>query len=352
MKQIDSAQVPSTPVQSIPFQSVVSNLPEVIKAELELAGVPLSNLLCVEKLSHGLSNQNYLLKSRERKWVLRINSVASSHICNRDSEVTNWKIAAEQGLAPELQYVSTDNKYYLSEYIEQDEARDWGALITAHSALPLPDEQEHWHKADTALLSLLNHLARLKCPDNLLSVSEQWRIYSNALTRINTANAEQSVANEWQRGYSRLLSIQETISHWLMELESCALAEQYSHRDLNPHNLLFSQGKLTCIDFEYACGSHPLFDLAGVLSSHALSTSQRSNIIDGYLDNHPKLTPDAKSALPAAINIYWVFAACWALLMAAETDNKAKDKCELQHSPQTRAKYLDCFSQFFSLIVS
>lgn len=324
----------------------------MVKVELELAGVFLSDLLCIEKLSHGLSNQNYLLESRERKWVLRINSVASSHICNRDSEVTNWKIAAEQGLAPALYYVSADNKYYLSEYIEQDEVKDWGGLITALSALPLPDEQEHWHKADTALLSLLNQLARLKCPDNLLSVSEQWHIYRNALTQINNANTEQSSANEWQRDYSRLLSIQGEISHWLMELESCALGEQYSHRDLNPHNLLFTQGKLKCIDFEYACGSHPLFDLAGVLSSHALSTSQRCNIIDGYLENHPKLTSDAKSALPAAINIYWVFAACWALLMAAETDRKTQENCELQNSPQTRAKYLDCFSQFFSLIVS
>ncbi|CAM3289421.1 phosphotransferase [Shewanella violacea] len=342
---------------------LLNSLPQDVKAGLQSAGLVLSSSVSVAVLAEGLSNQNYLIRDRNSSWVLRVNSSASSHICDRDDEINNWKIAAEQGLAPDLYFVSDDKKYYLCEYIEQEEEHRWGKLIAAKSAHPLINESMQWPGAESALLLLLTQLTRLECPQNSLSVSRQWSIYQASMYDIwsqfcNDKSQDQACPKHiaWREKHLQLLSLRNDIRLWLDELDACALGEQYSHRDLNPHNLLFNNGRLQCIDFEYACSSHPLFDLAGVLSSHDLSTAQRHFLIDSYLDNHPKLTLDAKAALPAAINIYWVFAACWSLLMAAdvEIDIEVEEVFGLPRdsSSQPGSQYLDCFSQFYSLILS
>ena len=341
---------------------LLMSLPQDVKTGLQSAGLVLSSSVSVSVLAEGLSNQNYLIRDKHVRWVLRVNSSASSQICDRDAEVKNWKIAAEQGLAPDLYFVSDDKKYYLSEFIEQEEGHSWGKLITAKSAHPLIDESISWPGAESALLRLLTELAGLECPENSLSVSRQWSIYQASMYDIwskicndQAQGDECRQHREWREKHLQLLSLRDDISQWLDELDACALGEQYSHRDLNPHNLLFKNGRLQCIDFEYACSSHPLFDLAGVLSSHTLSTAQRHFLIDAYLDNHPNLTLDAKAALPAAINIYWVFSACWSLLMAAdaETEIEGAEVLDLPRdsSSEHGLKYLDCFSQFYSLIL-
>lgn len=273
----------------------LANVPDEVRTGLRSAGLILSSSVSVSVLTEGLSNQNYLIRDGDSSWVLRVNSTASSQICDRNAEVSNWKIAAEQGLAPGLYFVSDDKKYYLSDYIEQEEGQSWGSLITAKSAHPLIDDSVPWPGAESALLDMLTQITRLECPENSLSVSRQWSIYQASLydiwSRIGNKPSQGQVCQEhkaWREKHLQLLSLRSDISQWLDELDACALGEQYSHRDLNPHNLLFQNGRLMCIDFEYACSSHPLFDLAGVLSSHALSTEQRHFLIDSYLDNHPK----------------------------------------------------------------
>lgn len=338
------------------------SLPDDVKIGLKNAGLVLSSLVSVAMLTEGMSNNNYLIRDKRRSWVLRVNSSASSKICDRNAEVNNWKIAAEQGLAPDLYFISDDKKYYLSEYIEQEKGLNWGGLITAKSASPLIDDLMPWPDAESALLLLLTQLSRLECPENSVSVSRQWSTYQTSLYDIwrwmDNEEPYGKMCQEhknWRKKYLQLLSIQDHITRWLDELDACALGEQYSHRDLTPHNLLFKNDRLYCIDFEYACSSHPLFDLAGVLSSHALSTAQRHCLIDSYLKNHPKLTVNAKSALPAAINIYWVFAACWSLLMAADVEVEIEMSAALVLSRDLNfnheSKYLNWFSQFYSLIL-
>ena len=336
----------------VPVQDLFVTLSETVKLELEQAGLPLSKSLDVNVLTHGLSNQNYLFREllTGKAWVLRVNSAASSHICDRGAEVTNWLIAAKKGLAPSLYYVSQDMKYYLSEYIEQDTGL-WGCLNTAKSAYPLLEESVLWPDADLALLSLLTQLSELPCPENSLSVSKQWAIYQESMQDMASVMEFSSITEHWHECHHALISLQDIIRQWLSKLDKCATAEQYSHRDLNPHNLLLREGKLYCIDFEYACSSHPLFDLAGVLSSHALSSSQRHHLIDAYLTNHPKLTSTARDSLPDAINIYWVFAACWSLLMAAdEVGNSGVMVEQARTSPHQASQYLECFKQFYALI--
>lgn len=338
-----------------PEKRLLAVLPASIIDEIKHAGLNFTSANVVTPLAHGLSNQNYLISDGDKSWVLRVNSSASSQLCDRQSEVRNWNIAAKRGLAPKLIYVSPDHAYYLSEYIQQAPETQWGSLLTAKPAYPLIDESTQWPDAEALLLPLLREISRLPIPENNIGVTKQWAIYREklALIAVNQSTLSNSVqAVQWLESHRKLLALENDIIIWLEQLNACSRSDQYSHRDLNPHNLLYKEGKVYCIDFEYACSSHPLFDLAGVLSTHALSTSQRHYLIEGYLEEHPNLTSDAKAALPDAINIYWVFAACWSLLMAADSSDIA-DVSEHDNTginPHSSQEYLDCFDNFVALI--
>ncbi|MXR67127.1 phosphotransferase [Shewanella sp. JBTF-M18] len=349
-------------------ESLRARLPEAVNARLAELGCPLDERTQIQVLSRGLSNQNYHLTNADNQLVLRVNSQASSQISARDHEVANWRMAEQQGIAPELVYVSPDNRFYLSRFIDTEE--DWSRLMTANPAHPLQDECVTRPGAEVLLLDLLKGLGHLPLPENPISVTEQWLRYYRQLAQIaeslDTGGMPASYLEPWHKRWLALKAHQGRVEAVLEQLNACELAPQYSHRDLNPHNLLVSQGKLWCIDYEYACSSHPLVDLASVLATHRLSTEQRHRLILGYLNEHPKLNDKALAAIPCAMALYWYFAACWALLMASQGEGLLKPTVQstVQQTvplhqvqgesdaslPHSVSDYLQCFDDFMVLI--
>lgn len=326
-------------------------LPENIVAEFKRYGCTLSDDSELSVLSRGLSNQNYLIKTAQRQFALRINSDASSAICHRQSEVANWRLAQEAMLAPQLHYVSADYKYYLNEFIQVDS--DWSQLMTANSAHPLIDCFEPWPQAEKLLLGLLNGLSRLPPPSNVVSVTEQWTEYFDTLSHFSSLHQFTSPRlKQWLVRYQQLVGRKQQVTKVLAKLDACMILPQFSHRDLNPHNLLLKSHQLWCIDFEYACLSHPLVDLASVLATHRLSTIQRHWLISNYLNDHPRLTPDALSAVPASIELYWYFGCCWALLMASHhhAPENNETSAEVGDNSHTFGNYIACFDDFLALL--
>jgi hypothetical protein len=332
-------------------------LPVDVVAKLAFHGCVLTKACQISSLSRGLSNQNFLITTGDSAFALRINSDASSAICHRRHEVANWRAVQDAMLAPRLKFVSDNYNYYLSEFIQVDS--DWSKLMTANSAHPLIDCFEPWPGAERLLLSLLNGLSALPVPDNVMSVTQQWAEYLDSLSHFYFESSALSISSEqqkWHDRYRQLIRRKRAVNHLLGKLDGCMIALQFSHRDLNPHNLLLKKNKLYCIDFEYACSSHPLVDLASILATHRLSTVQRHWLITHYLDGHPRLTADALSAVPAAIELYWYFGCCWSLLMASQ--HSAVDKVRGNQlgdapsffSPHTFDDYIACFDDFFSLL--
>nr|WP_282446714.1 phosphotransferase [Shewanella sp. 1CM18E] len=368
----------------------------------------------ITRLSQGLSNQNYCVRGchpsydGESFWVLRVNSWASSQICDRRAEVANWRLAASHSLAPEVVYVSPCNRFYLSRYYSQQQQYNWSALSSENgvssmttaltnslneSSPPHSYKSKHSYKSQRSykaqqlcqtpslklantlgkststaieeaglILPLLNGLAKLPEPENKMSVDKQWHVYHHRLQSMfakvtalqaRHCNAAQTVLlTAWKLSYAKLVANIEQTEAMLRRLNHCMIRQQFSHRDLNPFNILLVEGALKCIDFEYACSSHPLCDLAAVLASHSLSNEQRQWIIEEYLASNPNLNHHAGSAVSAAIDLYWVFAVCWALQMAfdhlikeGEVEVKTADK-----DLQAVEGYLACAEQYYQLI--
>ncbi|MGS0681412.1 phosphotransferase [Shewanella sp. 125m-7] len=355
-------------------------LVQSLASYLEQSG--LTKVSLIAPLTQGLSNQNYYIrglhpsKAGEAEWVLRLNSWASSQICNRDDEVANWQLANQGNLAPSMVYVSPDNSFYLSEFFSQNEQHCWNDLISANGSQPITTTHNLWPEAEKKLLELLNGLTQLPPPTNVMSIDNQWQQYLKRLTEmhqqlnrsqmslasgLNTANktAEQGRADvallkRWQHIYHQLIAKSEGVDEMLHRLAGCLLNLQFSHRDLNPNNILVVDDKLKCIDFEYACRSHPLCDLAAVIASHSLSSQQRHWLISNYLLGHPNLNNYAKDAVVSAVDLYWVFAVCWALQMAF--DHLVKDGCmvslQVSGTSSVVEDYLNCAEQYHELIAS
>ncbi len=258
-------------------------------------------------LTAGWSNQNFLLCVDNQQYVLRINSLESSAICNRDSEIECWKIAAKEKLAPALFWVSGDKKFYLSEYLQQ------------------PDDTT---VNKDNLLQLLNKLTKLPLPTHNISTSEQWHIYRQKISLLDKKIIEENIHQQptlltmkktWQHLQKKLFEQQSNMIDWLAHMESCQIRPQFCHRDLNINNILVKNDHLVCIDFEYACASHPLFELAAIVCSHNLSKTEEEKFTSQYLLNHPNLTKDAYKALPTACRVFWCFFQCWTVIMMGST---------------------------------
>ncbi|MGL5026029.1 MAG: phosphotransferase, partial [Shewanella oncorhynchi] len=89
---------------------------KVLYPILKSAG--LVNVLSIHELAGGLSNHNYKITTPTGSYVLRVNADAADSFCNRQQERFYWQQLAQAKLAPELLWVSEDERYYLSDFIE------------------------------------------------------------------------------------------------------------------------------------------------------------------------------------------------------------------------------------------
>ncbi|MFB2801596.1 phosphotransferase [Shewanella seohaensis] len=405
-----------------------------------LAQAGLTDISQIQPLADGLSNHNYHIETPTAHYVLRENADAADSFCSREQELFYWRHLAKAKLAPELLWVSGDQRYYLSQFIfaqslpslplasqfvplmediegsdnlviekaitasgtytlERPEVSGEPSMASGYQDLSLPNlslqnlsskalswkelswkelesqccaatfcqgeahieawlqshadikgaaDKQVWYpserlalledltpnRAHSLLLQLLQQLREQATGPYHISITEQWQEYHAQL--LDFAAADKGEA--WQSRLAQLLSIQRQIHGWTATLADCLVKPQFCHRDLNPHNLLLKDNQLYCIDFEYTTASHPLCELAVVLATHQLTPGQRHLLVRQYLTGHPGLTSDAIKAIPAAIEMYWVFAVYWALLMAAHTHGERQQE------------YFDWFDQFWPLI--
>ncbi|GGI84512.1 phosphotransferase [Shewanella gelidii] len=332
-------------------------------------------------LNLGLSNKNFRFLAKysdcePQFFVLRQNQSEMLTEHARRLELENWQLASQLDIAAPLIWSSEDGLFYVSRFIAQ-KAFDWSywqaevpakqfrlysdrqdlkscltnklsnstklyidlgmvplATVDASklTAASKPCEQQRLSRLtfeamiqrapERALLELLNTLIEVPAPHNMISTAEQWHHYRDRLMAISAQLEDSKLLNpqlkHWQAMLNNMLMQESEIESWLQQMQANLLTPQFCHRDLNPYNLLVENDRLVCIDFEYACCSNPLFDLASILCTHRLNPDQQQWLIENYLENHPNLKSAAIDSVYAACKIYWLFATSWALMMAAD----------------------------------
>uniref|UniRef100_UPI003D081C17 phosphotransferase n=1 Tax=Agarivorans sp. TaxID=1872412 RepID=UPI003D081C17 len=116
---------------------IVDQNKDTLLAVLAQAG--LTDITQIQPLADGLSNHNYHIETPTAHYVLRENANAADSFCSREQELFYWRHLAKAKLAPELLWVSGDQRYYLSQFIF---AKSLPSLPLASQFTPLMEDIE------------------------------------------------------------------------------------------------------------------------------------------------------------------------------------------------------------------
>ena len=201
----------------------------------------------VEVLSGGLTNRTYLVRTEDRKAVLKIDAERRSDpYTPRIEEARIQKRAADAGLANAVLYV--EETVLLTDYIE-------GVTWTP----PHFDSDANL----VQLAGALRQLHALPLSGRSFDAVAAAHRYLDAIGDADPVIAQKHVA---------------TIDSVRRPGNLCLC-----HNDLVAGNIV-STPEVMFLDWEYACDNDPFFDLATVVAHHELSNRQAELLLDAYFD--------------------------------------------------------------------
>ena len=174
-------------------------------------------------VEQGYCNQNYLLRTQNNRYILRVFGTEDR---DRALEYQIQTEAYRLGIAPQTYCLDTEQTYMISEYIQG--------------------------KHKTTLSS-----------GNLHSLAQQLRLLHSI--EIDTPPTILAIPNTESTPVAQF-------SH---EPVLC-------HNDLNPQNLLWRETDLMLIDWEYAGSNDRYFDLASVVVEFGLGELERGILMEAY----------------------------------------------------------------------
>ena len=188
-------------------------------------------------LTHGRTNQSYLVEADGQLWVLRINSKNSEVLgIDRQRELIILEQASTTGLAPKLHYCSVEQGVLITEFIDG----------------------LHWQ------VSALNDR------DKLSSLTEGLhRIHALEVATL-PFDYKQHAENYWQQLIDRNISIPDELSrqreNMLPLFTNIPVSNVVCHHDPSPHNIIVQSHRLYFLDWEYAAPGWPALDFAALSS--------------------------------------------------------------------------------------
>ena len=202
----------------------------------------------IEQLTGGLTNQSFMVGNGDFKAVVRVNSLDSvSFAIDRDRETLLLKTLQSTGCVPRLLYADADTQ--VTEFIE-------GRYLTS-SDITKPSIQAQLEDCFKRIHSLtLADIPRR----NYLRYS---RFYSDQLAHFPDLKALESVARR---------------------VDQAEWSPVISHHDLLLENILYNDGGIYFIDWEYADVGHPLIDHLRVFGANYCAARTDRHTLDALVD--------------------------------------------------------------------
>jgi len=222
----------------------------------KLAGIGLCRAsVSIEPLPGGITNQNFRVESEGGTLVARVCRELPLLGIDRRSEAAAQSAAARLGLAPELIHQEEGllvSRHLAGRTLAAADLQDFGLIAHVGSAL------RRLHDARDAVTGHLVYF----CPFQTI------RTYARSASELGARLPE---------GIDELLedarSLVRRIGPFLPAL---------CHNDLLPANLIWSDGRVWLIDWEYAGMGHPLFDLANVSANAGFTDTQEQALLEAY----------------------------------------------------------------------
>ena len=214
----------------------------------------------VEPCSLGRTNSNFILDASGKRYFARIGRDLPHHSIDRTAEAYCARIAAENGIGPEVLYAEN------------------GILVMAlleGRSLGLTDGLDGAMLASIAML-----LRRLHSIPVAPAIPEFSPVQSSL--RYLTLLENKDLPGPRERIANRLASLKSGKARCIV------------HADLIPENFLLSHGALYLVDWEYAGIGFPEIDLALIIANFELDDERAKLLLDAYGDVDQQILADMK----------------------------------------------------------
>jgi thiamine kinase-like enzyme len=211
-----------------------------------------------EPLGGGITNTNFIVTDRGRRYVVRIGDDIAIHLISRANELAASRAAEAAGLSPEV--VHAEPGVLVLAFIE-------GRTFTPQD---VRDPLNH-----PALIDLMRRCHRdiprhFRGPAAMFWVFHVVRDYGHTL----------------RQGKSRHLPLLPRLLAESERLEAAVGPVEivFGHNDLLAANFLDDGRRLWLVDWDYAGFNSPLFDLGGLASNSALDEAARERLLELYFE--------------------------------------------------------------------
>jgi len=217
-----------------------------------------SSAVSIEPLEGGITNHNYIARTNDGVFVVRLGKDIPEHHIKRSNEIAAGKAAHAAGISPQIRY-----------YAE-------GVLVMDFiDSQALTEEKVRTQSMLTRIIELLKrcHLdvaMELRGAPAAFWVFHVIRDYAATLKDGNSAHIAR---------LATLLSDSE-----LLQQAASPFDIVFSHNDLLAANILDDGNKLWLIDWEYAGFNTPLFDLGGLASNNGLDETLGRWMLELYFE--------------------------------------------------------------------
>jgi thiamine kinase-like enzyme len=226
------------------------------------AGLPCwSGPVAPEPLGGGLSNTNFVVRDRGRRYVARIGADVPVHGVMRFNELNASRAAHAAGLAPEVAHWQPN------------------ALVIAHvEGRTLTPAAMRAPAMLARVAEVISRCHRDVAPHLRGPVLMFWPFH---LAR-HYASLLRDGDSRHRAGLARLLDISARL-----ERAIGPIAPVFGHNDLLAANFIDDGTRLWLIDWEHSGFSSPLFDLANLASNNELDRAAEEALLVAYLGHAP-----------------------------------------------------------------
>ncbi len=231
------------------------------KVELEsrIKNLPLwQGDIQIAPLGGGITNVNFTVLDRRRKYVVRVGQDIPQHHVMRFNELSASRAAHAAGLSPAVVYAEPG--IMVLDFIDGETLTD-NSIRTPEILARIIPLVRSCHK------DVVGHL---RGPVLIFWVFHVLRDYAAQLASLNSPHA--TLARDLQKTGDRL------------ETDAGPFDMVFSHNDLLAGNFLDDGDRLWLIDWDYAGYNSPLFDLGGLASNNGLDQTQEIHLLESYFE--------------------------------------------------------------------
>lgn len=215
----------------------------------------------IAALAGGITNRNYLVSDRHKRYVVRLGEDIPVHHISRANELAASRAAHAAGLSPAV--IHHQPGILVLDYID---------------ARPLSPE-------DIVRPEMLERVVRLvreahgKIGGHFRGPAAIFWVFHVVADYAATLRADDSLY------VSQLPSLLNKLA--ILERAAGPFEVAFGHNDLLASNILDDGKRLWLIDWDYAGFNTPLFDLGGLASNNGFSEDQEATMLEIYFDTAP-----------------------------------------------------------------